>query len=92
LRDQVELAKNRKALAAEQSMAARSRLHAGLATPADLRQVREVERRADVELARLQSEDSASVASLVAAVGLRDQPLELQTLVYDTGVLEAGVR
>ena len=92
LRDQLLLANRRRALATEQSLATRTRLHAGLASPADLRQVREVERRADVEHARLRYEGDTSVASLVAALGLRDEPLELQQLVYDAAVLTAGAR
>jgi hypothetical protein len=40
----------------------------------------------------LQYEDHASMTSLVAVVGLRDEPRELQALVYDTAVFTAGVR
>jgi hypothetical protein len=90
LRDQLALAKKRQVLAEEQALATQIRLNAGLASPTDLRQIREIERQAEVELARLQYEGDTSVASLVAVVGLRDKPLELQKLVYETAVLTAG--
>jgi hypothetical protein len=96
LNDQLDLAKERMALAVEQGDITWVRLQAGLATRSDMDQSTRAEQFATAEVARLKREDSATVAALVAVVGLRDQPERLQDLVYDRDVssenLTASVR
>jgi outer membrane protein TolC len=89
LQDQLDLAKERMALAVEQGDITWVRLRAGLAERSDMLRAEDLAQQASKDLARLRQEGSANVAALVAVVGLRDEPESLQALVYDTAVLTA---